>query len=107
MAPEAELAARQEKIARAVRSAPNLRVSPDSSRQAVVQAYLGLSDRRAAPALARAGKLKVSGRDAAPGIDRVVFREKEPDECFPWDVIEGGLPRRVLRARYESMRRGG
>ena len=107
MAPEAELAARQEKIARAVRSAPNLRVSPDASRQAVVQAYLGLSDRRAAPALARAGKLKISGRDAAPGIDRVVFREKEADECFPWDVIEGGLPRRVLRARYESMRRRG
>lgn len=109
MAPEAELAGRQERIARAVRSAPNLRVSPDASRQAVVQAYLGLSDRRAAAALARAaaGKLRISGRDAAPGIDRVVFREKAADEYFPWEVIEGGLPRRVLRARYESMRRRG
>ncbi|MGE5663286.1 MAG: B12-binding domain-containing radical SAM protein [Deltaproteobacteria bacterium] len=109
MAPEADLEGRQERIARAVRSVPNLRVAPDASRQAVVQAYLGLSDRRAAAALAlaRNGRMKTSGRDAAAGIDRVVFREKGADECFPWDVIEGGLPRRTLRARYESIIRKG
>ncbi len=108
MCREAELDARQERIARAVRSVPNLRVSPDAPRQAVVQGYLGLSDRRAGAALARArnGRLKTRGRDAVPGIDGVVFREKDADECFPWDVIDGGLPRRTLRARYESMRRG-
>ncbi len=109
MAGAAELDLRQERIARGVRAVPNLRVSPDAPRQAVVQAFLGLSDRRVAGPLARArsGRMKVAGRDAAPGIDRVVFREKEPDECFPWDLVEGGLPRRVLRARYESTRRRG
>ncbi len=105
MAPEVELEAREDRIARAVRPVPNMRVSADAPRQAVVQAYLGLSDRRAAAALARArnGRMKTSGRDAAPGIDGIVFREKDSDECFPWDAIEGGLPRRVLRARYESI----
>ncbi|MGE5190065.1 MAG: B12-binding domain-containing radical SAM protein [Gemmatimonadota bacterium] len=109
MAPEAELEGRQERIARAVRRLPNIRVAPDAPRQAVVQAYLGLSDRRAEAALARArnGRMKTSGPDAAPGIGRVVFREKEAEERFPWDVIEGGMPRRTLRARYEAMRRGG
>ncbi len=108
VAAEAELDARQERIARAVRSVPNLRVAPGAGREAVVQAYLGLSDRRVAAALARArnGRMKTSGRDAAAGIDGVVFREKEADEPFPWDVIEGGLPRRVLRARYEAFLRG-
>ncbi len=109
MAREDALDERQGRIARAVRSVPNLRVAPDAPRQAVVQAYLGLSDRRVAAALARArnGKLKTSGRDAAAGIDAVVFREKGADERFPWDVIEGGLPRRVLRARYEAIRGKG
>lgn len=107
MARESELERRQDGIARAVRSVPNLRVARDASRQAVVQAYLGLSDRRAAALLARArdGRMRTSGRDAAPGIDRVVFREKDADECFPWDVIEGGLPRATLRSRYESLLR--
>ena len=109
MAPETELDERRERIARAVRAVPNLRVSPGAAREAVVQAYLGLSDRRVAAALerARTGRMKTSGREAAAGIDRVVFREKEADERFPWDVIEGGLPRRVLRARYEAFRRRG
>ncbi len=107
VAREAELDGRQDRIARAVRAVPNLRVSPGAAREAVVQAYLGLSDRRVAAALARArnGRMKTSGADAAAGLDRVVFREKDADERFPWDVVEGGLPRRVLRARYETIRR--
>jgi hypothetical protein len=32
----------------------------------------------------------------------VVFREKEGREFLPWEVIDGGLRKDALRARYEA-----
>lgn len=105
MATETELAARQVKIAAGVRSIPNVRIDPEAPRSAVLQAFLGLSDRRVEQALrhARKGRLKLSPENLAVPISEVVCREKMADEFFPWDVIEGGLPRKILRARYEGI----
>lgn len=102
MAPERELKKRQGAIASGVRSLANVRVRPDSPKSAILQGYLGLSDRRVEGflRLAREGKAKLPPADA---LFDIVFREKEADEAFPWDVVEGGLPRPVLRARYESV----
>ena len=108
MASEEELALRQEKIAARMRSVPNVRLSPGPPASAVLEGFLGLSDRRVVQALrsARKGRIKLTRTDLAVPLSEVVFREKGAQEFFPWDAIEGGLPRKVLRARYESILRG-
>lgn len=108
MASDAELALRQAKIAASVRSIPNVRIDPEAPRSAVLQAFLGLSDRRVEQALRniRKGRLKLSPEGFAVPLSEVVCRERGADEYFPWDVIEGGLPRAVLRKRYETILRG-
>ncbi|MCL5884519.1 MAG: B12-binding domain-containing radical SAM protein [Deltaproteobacteria bacterium] len=108
MTSEAELKLRQEKIAAVVRSIPNLRIDPEAPQTAILQGFLGLSDRRVEQALrhARKGRLKLSPENLAVPLSEIVYREKRGDEYFPWDVIEGGLPRAVLRKRYEAILRG-
>ncbi len=108
MAPGAELKLRQEKIASAVRAIPNMRIDPESPQTSILQGFLGLSDRRVEQALrhARKGRLKLSPGNLTVPLSEIVYREKEADEVFPWDVIEGGLPKNVLRKRYESILRG-
>jgi len=108
MATDVELAARQVKIVAGVRSIPNVRIDPEAPQSAVLQAFLGLSDRRVEQALrhARKGRLKLSPENLAVPLSEVVCREKMADEFFPWDVIEGGLPKKVLRKRYETILRG-
>ncbi|MBI5343051.1 MAG: radical SAM protein [Deltaproteobacteria bacterium] len=108
MASEAELRLRQEKIAAGVRSISNLRIDPEAPTSAILQGFLGLSDRRVEQALrhARKGRLKLSPDRLAVPLNEIVHREKDPDEYFPWDIVEGGLPKKTLRARYESILRG-
>ena len=101
---EEELDARVREVAAAVRGIPNVRVPRERPRDAIAQGYLGLSDRRVAAdlrAVAR-GKLARSRPGFPEALASVVFREKGAGEYLPWEVIEGGLPRSVLRARYES-----
>ena len=104
MAPEEELEARKEGVVAAVRRIPNLRVSAERPVDAVVQGYLGLSDRRVAAGLrtARQGKLPRSAPGVAVALESVVFREKGAGEFLPWEVIDGGLKKAALRARYEA-----
>jgi radical SAM superfamily enzyme YgiQ (UPF0313 family) len=108
MGTERELYLRQEKIAAGVRAIPNLRIGPEAPSSAILQAFLGLSDRRVEHALrhARKGRLKPSPDRLAVPLDEIVHREKAPDEYFPWDVIDGGLPKKTLYARYERIMRG-
>ncbi len=100
-----ELGERQERIAAGVRSIPNLRLRPDPPSPALLQGFLSLSDRRAEQALrlSRRGRLKASSASLAVPLAETVHREKGAREFFPWDIVEGGLPRDVLRARYEAM----
>ncbi len=108
MATEEELASRKEEIAAAVRRVPNLRVSAERPRDAVVQGFLGLSDRRAATGM-RIAQGRKPGRSTAglePGLAQVVHREKGAGEFLPWDLIEGGPRKSALRARYEAYSRG-
>jgi radical SAM superfamily enzyme YgiQ (UPF0313 family) len=100
-----ELEARQKRIAAGVRGVPNLRVLPEPPALAVLQGFLGLSDRRVEHALRRArkGRLDPSRNAFAVPLREIVHREKEAKEYFPWDVVAGGLPRPVLRARYDAI----
>jgi radical SAM superfamily enzyme YgiQ (UPF0313 family) len=108
MAGERDLSSRMAAIAKAVRPEGNLSVTSDTARAALLQGYLGLSDRRIEGVLRRTrpnkGSLPAGDLPVAPGS--LLFREKEADECFPWDVVDGGLPRATLRARYERIRGG-
>jgi radical SAM superfamily enzyme YgiQ (UPF0313 family) len=108
MAPERELKLRQEKIASTMRAIPNLRIDPESPKTAIIQGFLGLSDRRVEQALrhSRKGRLKLTLGILTVPLSEIIYREKDADEYFPWDVIEGGLPRKVLRARYEVILQG-
>ena len=107
MAVESELKLRQERIASGVRSIPNVRVESEAPRTAILQGFLGLSDRRVERALrnARKGRLKLPAGNLAVPLPEIVHREKGAGEYFPWSIIEGGLPGDVLRKRYESMMR--
>jgi radical SAM superfamily enzyme YgiQ (UPF0313 family) len=106
MAPEDELREREEGVAAFVRTVPNLRWTGERPRDAVMQGYLGLADRRAADDLRRAKGGRLSS--STPGFERrlrsVVHREKDADEFFPWDVAAGGPVKERLRARYEVYR---
>lgn len=107
MAAEKELRLRQEKIAAGIRSLPNLRIEPESPSSAILQAYLGLSDRRVERALrhAKKGRLKLSPDRLPVPLGEIVHREKGAGEYFPWDLIDGGLPKKILRARYDAVLR--
>jgi radical SAM superfamily enzyme YgiQ (UPF0313 family) len=104
MTPEEELKAREEGVGTAVRAVPNVRVSASTPWDAVVQGYLGLSDRRVAAGLrtARPGKLPRTAPGLAGALASVVFREKGGAEFLPWEVVEGGMGKGALRARYEA-----
>jgi hypothetical protein len=41
----------------------------------------------------------------AGALSSVVFREKGAGEFLPWEVIDGGLRKDVLRVRYEAFLR--
>jgi hypothetical protein len=41
----------------------------------------------------------------AGALASVVFREKGGGEFLPWEVIDGGLRKGALRARYEAFLR--
>lgn len=105
MAAEAEFKLRQERIAAGMRSVPNVRIDPEAPQAAILQGFLGLSDRRVEQALrhARKGRLRLSVESLAVPLSEIIHREKGADEYFPWDVIEGGLPKKVLRKRYEAI----
>lgn len=107
MAREEELSARHARILSAVRPVPNLRVRAESPRNAVLQGYLGLSDRRVASILrkAMAGRIRLSDPGDSPPLAWVVHRERAFDEFLPWDVVEGGLPKEALWTRYRAITR--
>jgi radical SAM superfamily enzyme YgiQ (UPF0313 family) len=105
MAPEEELSVRQRAVAAALRGVPNVRLSGDRPAQAIWQGYIGLSDRRVAADLvaSRRGRLSTSRPGFAEVLSAVVHRERDADECFPWDVVEVGPAKATLRARYEAL----
>jgi len=108
MAREEELSSIHDRIASAIRRIPNLRVRGEAPRNALLQGYLGLSDRRVVSVLRKtlSGRVRLTGPEFDPPLPVVVHREKPLGECLPWDVVEGGLPKRTLWTRYRTVTRG-
>lgn len=105
MCDERGLSARMAAVVKAVRPEGNLAVTSDTARAALLQGYLGLSDRRIEDVLRRTrpnkGSLPAGALPVSPAS--LLFREKGAEEYFPWDVVAGGLPRETLRARFERI----
>jgi radical SAM superfamily enzyme YgiQ (UPF0313 family) len=107
MAREADVAARERIVREGLRGVANVRVQSDGAASSLLQGYLGSGDRRVGRDLARArrGRLRL-GRDSAIPPDDLLFREKGEEDPFPWEVVEGPLPRRELWKRYLAVTRG-
>lgn len=99
-----DVARRIEGVTKALRGLPNIAVSTENAREALVQSVLGLSDRRVASLLFRPGaKATIREKDvAAWAPSSALFEPKSKETPFPWDVIDGGLSRDALWRRYEA-----
>jgi len=77
-----------------------------SERHSFYQALLSLGDRRVAPAIeaaeANGGDWRKAVADAGVDADFYVFRQKRPDEVFPWSIIDGGMKETFFRNELDK-----
>lgn len=89
-----------------LRGVKNVVVRHESTRGSEVQAILSRADRRIANSLIRiatGGKLGPSSFSGDnPGAIFYAQRLREPDEIFPWDVVDHGVSKKVLRSIFDK-----
>lgn len=81
-----------------------VRLNLYSPEKGYVQALLSLGDRRVGRLIERApgGRgIKRAMRFLEPSPDFYVYRRKEREEVFPWDVIDHGIRKEYLYMEYE------
>ncbi len=105
MAPQAELKKRLRSLRAAVGRLPNTEVFAESLRSAELQALLARGDRRCGrilPWLAAGDNLRAACAKA--GIDTAfyLYRERQGDEIFPWEIIDSGVSRAYLWQEYRN-----
>jgi radical SAM family uncharacterized protein len=100
-----ELKERARWIQKALQKVPNVRVHFDLPKWAYVQALLARGDRRAALFLE---KVALAGRTWTQAMKDVPFnpefwvtRERDPEELFPWEIIDLGVRRSYLWDEYQ------
>lgn len=85
---------------------PNLRLSADSPRGAVVQALLSRGDRTVADMLETAfhdkGNWAKTLKTFSNATELFITRERNKNELFPWDFIDHGIRKSFLRSEYEK-----
>lgn len=104
MATEAELKQRLGRLRKAVARLGNTELHCESLRSAALQALLSRGDRRVGrilPALAAGRPLKAACAEAGFRPDFFVSRERDPDELFPWEVLDSGVRRDYLWQEYQ------
>ncbi|WP_445895470.1 radical SAM protein [Desulfosoma sp.] len=88
----------------------NVRVHFDLPKWAYVQALLSRGDRRVGELLEKVVLKGISwsqvARESVLNPDFWVMREREPDEVFPWEIVDHGVKRAFLRSQYERAMRG-
>jgi len=103
MAPEKTLRKAIKTLRGAVARMPNTEVIFESLKSAVLQAFLSRADRRAAEVirlLAQGGSLKSACREQGLDPEEVVTRERNPQEVFPWEIIDNRVRREYLLQEY-------
>jgi hypothetical protein len=84
---------------------PNITVTADSPRGAIIQALLSRGDRTVSDLLeaahANQGNWASTLKSAphAPGL--FIHRERSENELFPWDFIDIGIHKSFLRSEYQ------
>ncbi|MFA6013325.1 MAG: radical SAM protein [Desulfobacteraceae bacterium] len=84
---------------------PNITVTADSPRGAIIQALLSRGDRTVSDLLeaahANQGNWASTLKSAAHAPGLFIHRERSEDELFPWDFIDIGIHKSFLRSEYQ------
>lgn len=87
-----------------LKRAGNVVVRAESARDAIVQGLLSRGDRRISPQVLDAARPEAKWshilKRAPELLDQYVYREREADETFPWEVTDHGLSRKALQSSY-------
>ncbi len=105
MTPQAELKKRLRSLRAAVGRLPNTEVIAESLRAAELQALLARGDRRCGrilPWLAAGDNLRTACARAEVDAAFYLYRERQRDEVFPWEIIDSGVRRSHLWQEYRS-----
>ena len=88
----------------------NLRINSDVPRWAYIQALFSRGDRKVADILlmahANRGNWPQTFKTVPLNPDFYVYRERGPDERFPWDFIDHGIKKSFLRREYQRAAQG-
>ncbi|WP_211334795.1 radical SAM protein [Desulfosoma caldarium] len=105
-----ELKAKAKWLKHALGKVANVRVHFDLPKWAYVQAMLSRGDRRVGDLLEKVALKGMSwtqvARESVLNPDFWVMRERDPDEVFPWEIVDHGVKRAFLRSQYERAMRG-
>ncbi|MHB8708117.1 MAG: radical SAM protein [Desulfuromonadales bacterium] len=86
-----------------IRPMANVDLQCESLRSAELQGLLARGDRRCGqllPLLSAGRSLRAACREAALDAAFYLYRERRPDELFPWEIINQGVRREYLRQEY-------
>lgn len=101
-----ELEKKVDLVRRELGKTPNVRVRAESVREAVLQAVFSRADRRIAmpmlDAVTEGMSLSRFLKSMAWHRDFFAFRERDREEVFPWDVVDHGIDKTVLRKVFEA-----
>jgi len=96
---------KQKIIQTVLKKIPNVRLDHDAPRQAYFQALLSRGDRTISRMLLHLhenrGNWAKTVKESSLNTDFYVYREREPDELFPWDFIDHRVKKSFLRREYE------
>ncbi len=86
-----------------LRPIPNVDLNFESLRHAELQGFLARGDRRVVkilPSLAAGKSLKAACKQADLDLTFYLYRERDGDELFPWEIIGQGVQRSHLYEEY-------
>jgi radical SAM superfamily enzyme YgiQ (UPF0313 family) len=85
---------------------PNVRVRAESVREALMQGLFSRADRRIAGSMyesvVRSMNLSRLLKSVGWHLDFFLYRERDWEEIFPWDVVDHGIEKTVLRRVFEN-----
>jgi radical SAM superfamily enzyme YgiQ (UPF0313 family) len=104
MEPLGEVKERLKMIKKNLSSLKGVRVFHDVPKYAYMQGIFSLGDRRVARVAEHAASdaFSLSREYAGLSPDFYIFRTRQEEEILPWDFIDVGVPREVLRREYEE-----
>lgn len=89
---------------------PNIVVRSESVRDSVLQGYISRGDRRVGKilyeALYQGRRLSAVLKGRESHADFYIYRKRQSDEVFPWDVVDHGVKKKVLRRIFEKAMAG-